>query len=292
MNRSSAPCSHVTAQPSHFYAQRLRSSSKRLMSWSLIALPMIGWMPRAQADAMPVRYVQGSFHGFLELRTDGGNVVASGDSLQSVRGDRITAETIFHFKDGSVDDEKTVYTQHRTFHLISDRHVQKGPSFPHPMDVLIDAGSGMVTVRTTDKDGKATVTSQHMTLPEDLANGLIPVVVENMQAAQQGMTVEMVVMAPKPRVVKLVITNLGEENCSVVDVATKATHYEVKIVLGGAIGLIAPLVGKAPPNIQIWVIRGAAPTFAREQGPMYAEGPVMNIRLASPVWPAVGKVGE
>ncbi|MGD0646594.1 MAG: hypothetical protein ABR971_01290 [Acidobacteriaceae bacterium] len=271
---------------------RVHFSAQGLKCWSLIALVVCASTPRAQADAMPVRYVQGSFHGFLELRSEGGNVVASGDSLQSVRGDRITAETIFHFKDGSVDDETTVYTQHRTFHLISDRHVQKGPSFPHPMDVLIDTASGMVTVRTADKDGKATESSQHMTLPEDLANGLIPVVVENMQAAQQGTTVEMVVMAPKPRVVKLVITNLGEESCSVVDVATKATHYEIKIVLGGAIGLIAPLVGKAPPNIQIWVIRGVAPTFAREQGPMYAEGPVMNIRLASPVWPGAGKIGN
>lgn len=285
MNCSSARCLRLPAQRSHF-------SAKNLTSWSLIALMGCAWMLRAQADAMPVRYVQGSFHGFLELRSEGGSVVASGDSLQSVRGDRITAETIFHFKDGSVDDETTVYTQHRTFHLISDRHVQKGPSFPHPMDVLIDAASGMVTVRTTDKDGKAAITSQHMTLPGDLANGLIPVVVENMRPAEQGMTVSMVVMAPKPRVVKLLITNLGEANCSVVDVASTASHYEIKIVLGGLVGLIAPMVGKAPPNIQMWVIRGGAPTFAREQGPMYAEGPVMNIHLASPVWPAVVKVGD
>jgi len=273
-------------------AQRNQLSAQRVTSWALIALILFGWMPRAQADAMPVRYVQGSFHGFLELRSEGGNVVASGDSLQFVRGDRITAETIFRFKDGSVDDETTVYTQHRTFHLISDRHVQKGPSFPHPMDVLIDAASGNVTVRSTDKDGKEEVKTDHMTLPADLANGLIPVVVQNMQAAQQGTTVEMVVMAPKPRVVKLEISNLGEENCSVVDVATKATHYEIKIVLGGAIGLIAPLVGKAPPNIQVWVIRGKAPTFAREQGPLYAEGPMMTIQLASPVWPAPAKAGN
>jgi len=117
------------------------------------------------------------------------------------------------------------------------------------------------------------------------------VVVENMRPAELGTTVSMVVMTPKPRVVKLVITNLGEENCSVVEVASKASHYEIKIELGGVIGVIAPLVGKAPPNIEVWVIRGLAPTFAREQGPMYAEGPVMNIYLASPVWP-VRKAGD
>jgi hypothetical protein len=242
-------------------------------------------MPGARADGMPVRYVQGSFHGFLELRSGGGIVVASGDSLQFVRGDRITAETIFHFKDGSIDDETTVFTQHRTFHLISDHHIQKGPSFPHPMDVLIDAGSGVVTVRANDKDGKEEVKTEHMKLPPDLANGLIPVVVENMKSAEQGTTVSMVVMTPKLRVVKLVISSVGEENCSIVGVGRKASHYEIKIDLGGVAGVVAPLIGKAPPNIQIWVIRGAAPTFAREVGPLYAEGPMMTIQLASPVWP-------
>ncbi len=135
---------------------------------------------------MPVRYVQGSFHGFLELRSESGSVVASGYSLQSVHGDRITAETIFHFKDGSIDDETTVYTQHRTFHLISDHHVQKGPSFSKPVDMLIDAQSGVVTERTTDKDGKEQVKTEHMTLPADLANGLIPLVVGEHATVRAG----------------------------------------------------------------------------------------------------------
>jgi hypothetical protein len=34
----------------------------------------------------------------------------------------------------------------------------------------------------------------------------------------------------------------------------------------------------------MWVIGGNAPTFAREIGPLYSEGPMMTIQLASPVW--------
>jgi hypothetical protein len=241
---------------------------------------------------MRVRYVQGSFHGFLELRSEGGAVVASGDSLQFVRGDRITVETIFHFKDGSVDDETTVYTQHRTFHVISDHHIQKGPSFPHPMDVFIDTRTGVVTTRSWDKEGKEDVKTDHMTLPPDLANGLVPVVVENMQPDQPETTVEMVVMTPKPRVVKLVISDIAEQKCLIVATERKATQYQIKIELGGVVGVIAPLVGKAPPDIEVWVIPGKAPTFAREQGPLYAEGPMMTIQLASPAWPASGKSGD
>jgi hypothetical protein len=259
--------------------------AQRLRSWSLITTLACACLPSAHADTMPVRYVQGTFHGFLELRSEAGRIVASGDSLQIIHGDRITSETLFKFKDGSIDDETTIYSQHRTFHLISDHHIQKGPSFPHPMDVLIDARSGQVTVRSTGKDGKEDVKTEHLTLPPDLANGLVPLVLENMRPDAQEMTVSMVVATPKPRLVKLVISNRGEENCSIVGAARKATHYEIKIDLGGLAGVVAPLIGKAPPNIQLWIIRGQAPTFAREQGPIYPEGPMMTIQLASPVWP-------
>lgn len=246
-------------------------------------------LPSAQADQIPVRYVQGAFHGFLEVRSEGGVVLASGDSTQVVHGDRVTAETVFRFKDGSIDDETTVYSQHRTFQLISDRHIQKGPSFPHPMDVLIEARSGQVTVRSTGKDGKEEVKTDHLSLPPDLANGMIPVVIENIRRDAPVTTVSMIVATPKPRLVKLNISNVGEETCSVVGTARKAIHYEIKIELGGVAGVVAPLIGKAPPNIQLWIIDGKAPTFAREQGPLYSEGPLMNIQLASPVWPESAK---
>lgn len=82
------------------------------------------------------------------------------------------------------------------------------------------------------------------------------------------------------------ITNVGEDKCFVAGAARKAIHYEIKIDLGGVAGVVAPLIGKAPPHIQIWTIGGAATTFAREEGPLYSEGPMMTIQLASPTWPS------
>jgi hypothetical protein len=258
----------------------------------LTALLMCASLPNAQADPVPVRYMQGSFHGFVELRSEDGHVVASGDSTSVVRGDRVTQETVFHFKDGSIDDEVTVFTQHRTFQLISDHHLQKGPFFPHPMDVMIDARTGTVTVTSPGKDGKMNVQTDHMKLPPDLANGMVPVVVEDIKPGTALTTVSMIVMTPKPRVVKLLISRQGEETCEVAGFPRKPTHYEVKIDLGGIVGVVAPLIGKAPPTIQLWVIGGTAPTFAREVGPLYSEGPMMTIQLASPVWPEPQKSGE
>jgi hypothetical protein len=62
-------------------------------------------------------------------------------------------------------------------------------------------------------------------------------------------------------------------------------RYEIKIELGGAAGVVAPLIGKQPPEIQIWILGGQAPAFVREEGPFYQGGPVWTIQLTSPAWP-------
>lgn len=240
----------------------------------------------AHAEPMPVRQAGGAFHGFAEMRAEDGRVIASGDITQVVRGGNVTSRATFHFKDGSIDDETTVYTRRRTLQLVSDHHIQKGPSFPHPIDVLIDTRTGQVTVRSTGKDGKEEVKTEHLDLPADLANGMMPVVAENLRP-DTPTTLSMVVTTPKPRLVKLVITHVGEDRYSLAGRAGKAIHYEIKIDLGGVAGVVAPLIGKKPPNIEMWTIGGAATVFAREVGPLYAEGPMVTIQLASPSWPSV-----
>jgi len=261
-----------------------RLYAQRLLCWSLISMLMCVWLPSAQADPVTVRYVQGAFHGFLELRDPGGHVVTVGDATCVVHGDRVTAETLFRFKDGSVDDETAVFTQHRIYQLITDHHIQKGPFFPHPTDMFINVATGTVTVRSPGKDGKEQVETDHMKLPIDLVNGFLPLPIENLVPNGLQTTVSMVVLTPKPRVVKLVVSKLHDDNISVGGVPRKATHYEIKIDLGGIVGIVAPLVGKAPPNIQAWVIGGNPPTFARDIAPLYSEGPLMMVQLASPVW--------
>lgn len=260
--------------------------------WPVVAMLLCASWLSVAAEPVPVRHLEGTMHGFLELRSENGDVVASGDLIQFTHGGQVTTETVFHFKDGSVDDETTVFSQRRTFQLINDHHVQKGPAFPHPMDVMIDCRSGQVTVRSEGKDGKEDVKSDHMNLPADLANGIVPLIVENTPSGSAETAVSMLVMTPKPRIVKLTVASRGEEPFSVVGTSEKAIHYEIKIELGGVTGVVAPLVGKAPPNIQVWVIGGQAPTLIREQGPVYPEGPLMTIELASPAWPGLDKSGK
>lgn len=253
----------------------------------LFALPAC-----AQSDPPIVRYVQGSIHGFLEMRSPDDHVVASGDIIQSVHDDHVTLQTLLNFKDGSTDDETTVFSERHFFQFISDHHIQKGPFFPHPIDVLIDGRSGQVTTRTTDKDGKEQVKTDHLQLPPDLANGIVPLVIENMGPGGSSKIISLLVATPKPLLAKLVITKVGEDNYSLAGSPRKAIHYQIKIQLTGLAGVVAPIIGKTPPDIQIWTATGQVPTFIREQGPIYPDSPIMTIQLASPTWPEASKSGD
>src|SRR5947209_3816187 len=87
------------------------------------------------AESMPVRYPEGTVHGFLALRTREGKLLAAGDLTEVIHGNQVVSRLVFRFTDGSVDDDTTIFSQHGTFRLISDHHIQKGPSFPNPTDV-------------------------------------------------------------------------------------------------------------------------------------------------------------
>src|SRR5256885_17028543 len=81
------------------------------------------------AEAVPVRYVEGTIHGFLAVRTLDGKIIGSGDLTQTVRKNEVVSRLTFRFEDGSVDDETATFSQQRNFRLIKDHHVQNGPSF-------------------------------------------------------------------------------------------------------------------------------------------------------------------
>lgn len=253
--------------------------------WLLTAMVISGFQPNATAETIPVGHPEGTVHGFLAIRSQEGRIIASGDLIQVPRGDQVISRLIFHFKDGSIDDETTVFSQRGNFRFISDHHIQKGPSFPHPIDLSIDSRNNKVIVRSTGKDGKEEVKTDHLDLPPDLVNGMVLLTIKNISPATPETKMSMLVATPKPRLVKLAITPQGKQSFSLAGSPRNALHYEIKIELGGVAGMVAPLIGKQPPNIHVWVIEGQAPTFVREQGPFFPDGPIWTIELAIPIWP-------
>ena len=241
-----------------------------------------------RAESIAVRHAEGLVRGFLVLRSlDSGAVIANGDLIQFSRGDRVTSRLVFHFRDGSLQDETAVFSQNRRFRLLSDHFVQRGPSFPHPIDLSIDAAGGRVTVRRRH-DGKDEVIDKMMELPSDLANGMMVTLLKNISSDAPSTTVSMLFATPKPRLVKLVITPMGKEPFFVGRASHKATRFNVKVEIGGLAGLIAPLLGKQPKDSSVWILGGDAPGFVRSESQFYQDGPVWRIELASPDYPRAG----
>src|SRR3954449_6926993 len=117
------------------------------------------------AEQVPVRHMEGLMHGFLALRSLDGKRLADGEMTQIADGDRVTSRLIFRFKDGSLYDDTTIFSQRGTFRVLNDHLVQRGPSFKQPMETSIDASSGQVTVRYKDKDGGEKILRERRDLP-------------------------------------------------------------------------------------------------------------------------------
>jgi hypothetical protein len=249
------------------------------LTWALL-------LPSAVLSQSPVavQYTEGVVRGFLVLRTLEGTILAEGDVTQFARGDRVTSHTVLRFKDGSINEETVVFSQRHIFRLISDHQVQKGAAFKQPMDVSVDGLTGQVTVRYTDSDGKEKTVTERLKLPPDVSNGMILTLLKNIRPDVPLTTLSMVAAAPKPRLVKLLISPEGEESVSAGGSSHKATRYVVKVDIGGVAGVVAPLVGKQPQDTHIWILGGDAPSFAKSEGPLYGSGPIWRMELTSPDW--------
>jgi hypothetical protein len=233
------------------------------------------------ADTVPVRHTEGLMHGFLVLRTLEGKALADGQMTQDARGERVTTHLIFRFKDGSIYEDTTIFSQRGTFRLMSDHLIQRGPSFKQPVDTLIDASTGQVKVRYTEDKGKEKIVAQQLELPPDVANGLLFTLVKDIKPSVPQTIVSMVATTPKPQLVKLAIIPHGEEPFTIGSFRHKAMHYVVKVEIGGITGFLARLMGKQPPDTHVWVLGGEAPAFVKLEGPLYVGGPVWRIQLAS-----------
>jgi hypothetical protein len=257
---------------------------KLVGAWTFVAFVLLSGS--LAGEQVAVRHTEGLVHGFLTLRDLDGSLIAEGDLIQNASGARVTSRLVFHFKDGSLHDETAVFSQRQQFRLLSDHLVQKGPSFPQPLDMTIDAVKGHVTVRYTDDHGAQKVEDEQMKLPPDLANGLILTLLKNARPNAVPKSVGFIAATPKPRLVKLEITPTGDEPFSIAGSSRRAMHYALKVDIGGIAGVVAPLVGKQPPDSHVWILGGEAPAFVKSEQPLYNGGPLWRIELVSPVWPS------
>lgn len=263
----------------------MRTCKAKVVPSLFCFLLCVVWSVSVAAAPVQVRYKEGLIHGFLVMSTMDGERVADGDMLQTGNGNRITNHLIFHYKDGSLWDETVVFSQRGSFRLLSYHLVQKGNSFHPNLEETFETSKGIVTVRYTDDEGKEKVATERMKLPADVSNGLVLTLLKNVGPNAPPIELSMVAATPKPRLVKLAISAQGDDPFTLGATHHKSIHYVVKVEIGGIAGLVAPLLGKQPPDSHVWILGGEAPAFVKSEGLFYLGGPIWRVELVAPAWP-------
>lgn len=232
-----------------------------------------------QAERIPVKHIQVPMHSSMVARSETGKIIAQVEFTQAVQGDEVTMRLTYHFVDGSIDDETTTYTQQGTFRLVRNHHIQQGPFFAKPIDFTIEAAAGMATSRTTDKNGEIHAKSEHIDLPNDLANGFVGTLLLNVPPDTKPFRVGMLAPVFGGRLIRLLISPEGEQAFQKSGQTLKATVFRIHPELGGIAGLIASLFGLQPKDVMVWVQESEEPAVVRIVGQLGGSGPVLSSEL-------------
>lgn len=229
--------------------------------------------------AVPVRYVEGTVHGFLRLSTAAGQPLARGNLLQRVRGDTIESRMEFTFNDGSVFDERVVFTQSGVFRMLRYHLVQQGPAFATQLDARLDR-SGAVRVKATESDGDLKEYVDTLELPADIYNGMPITIIKNLPIGTTR-RVHLVAFTPKPRLIGLDLSGAVASPTPFDNTTQSTARFRMEPEVGGLIGLFAKLLDKIPPDSHAWIVIEDVPAFVRFEGPLY-DGPIWRIDLTGP----------
>ena len=233
----------------------------------------------ARAEQISVTHIQYPMHRLMVARLETGKIIASGEFTQVAQGDEVTMRMIYHFVDGSIDDETTTYTQQGTFRLVRNHHIEKGPFFAKPVDFAVEAATGTAISRTTDSNGQIHVESDHVDLPNDVANGFVGTLLLNVPPNTASFRVGMLAPVGGGRLIHLLISPEGEQPFQTGGQTLKATVFRIHPELGGIVGVIAQLIGLQPKDVMVWVREGEQPAVVRIIGQLGGYGPVVSSEL-------------
>jgi len=258
-----------------------RSVARRRRSLLLVLGALLVAGPLAAA-AIPVRFAEGSIHGFFVLRTQAGRYLAQGDLLEVARDGEIEKTSLFQFQDGSLFRETVVFSQRGVYTLQRYRLEQRGPAFTEDIDIRLERATGKYRVEIRlHKDPVGKVFEGTIELAPDVYNGMIPTVVKDLRPEVQE-TVHYVAFTPEPKIIQLQIAPHGRERMRVGEGERAAVHYVVKPLLGAWLRLFATVLGRVPEDAQVWVMDGEVPAFVGFEGQLCTLGPVWRIDLVSP----------
>ena len=240
----------------------------------------------AHAAQVPVRYPEGTVHGFLIVKNMNDSALAYGDLLQTVSAGAVNIRMIFNFRDGSRYEESVRFTQSKVFTMQSYSLVMRGPSFATAQTVSlkrVNASKGAYRVEATESDGEKEVHEGEIELPPDTYNGMIVTIAKNL-TRQPSTRVHLVAFMPKPRLVELEMLAANQQHFRIGASRRNSVHFVIKPRLGRFTTFFAKLLGKMPGDNHMWIATDDIPAFVRSDGALFTMGPSWRVELAAPVW--------
>jgi len=238
----------------------------------------------ADAEPIPVRIHEAPSYALVTLSSvASGQRLADGELTQTPSGrQQLQSRLTFRFVDGSLSDETVVFSQDKVLRIHSYRLVQRGRSFPHEIDAAFDRATARYRVRFRESADAAEERAEGTTdMPDDLYNGMGVTVVRNLDG-QRG-TGHLLAFTPQPRLLRAEFIPQGEESFTVGGAARRARRYLMKLEVTGAMGAVAHLVGKDPPDVSYWIASPVA-GFLKFEGQMFLKGPLWRIEPAKARW--------
>jgi hypothetical protein len=241
--------------------------------WVLALAVAVLSSPRpAPQNTVSVRWAEGTVHGFVELRSHTGALLAHGDLLQAPRDSDVESRLVFHFTDSSEFRETVTFTQHGVFRLETYHLIQRGKAFAADLDVTLSQNGDYEVKSTAHTDGKEKRYTGKLDLPTDTYNGLIPVIGKNIDR-KTSQTVHIVAFTPKPIVLPLQFVPS--------DASSGVVQFTLKPKLNVLQKIGAAVTHQTPPDSHLWILTEDVPAFLRFEGPLYS-GPVWRIDPTSP----------
>ena len=241
---------------------RARAGGGSRTACALVSLVALCSAVMVRAEPVAVRHPEGIVHGFLVLRSLDGKTVADGDLIQmraatgSRRDSPTASRRIESGRDRRLHAGQAVQAGQRSSRPegpdLPDaaRHVDQRSHRPGHGALHRRPRSAEDRVRTSRSAGG----SRQRPDPdadEERAPDALPHAFSYVAAT------------PKPRLVKLVPSAAAEDPFSTGGSARRATHYTLKVDIGGVKGLLAELLGKEPPDSHVWILGGEAPAFVK-----------------------------
>jgi hypothetical protein len=249
------------------------------LRWILASSVVLALAP-AKPEAVSVRWAEGTLHGFLELRTKSGTLLAHGDLLQVPRDSDIESRFVFNFIDSSDFRETVTFSQHEVFRLESYHLIQHGKAFAADIEVTLSGNGDYAVKSTSHKDGKQQQYAGRLDLPSDTYNGMIMIIGKNVDR-KAGRTVHIVAFTPKPIILPLALIPSPAEPITLGQRRENTLRFTVKAKLNFLQRIGAALKKQTPPDSYLWIVTDDVPAFLRFEGPLYS-GPVWRVELASP----------